>query len=46
MFGGSLFHEGRFKEHQPSLNQMTATHFICIFKWHIAMVFSFHENKK
>ena len=25
---------------------MTETHFMCIIKWHIAMIFSFNENKQ
>ena len=46
MFDGPLFQKGRFKELQFSLKQMTATPFICIIKWHIAMTFSFNENKQ
>ena len=46
MFGGPLFQKGRFKELQFLLKQMTATHFICTIKWHIAMIFSFNENKQ
>ena len=46
MVDGLLFRKGYFKELQFSLKQMTATHFICIIKWHIAMIFSFNENKQ
>ena len=46
MFDGSLFQKDRFKEHQFSLKQMTATHFICIIKWHIAVIFPFNEKKQ
>ena len=46
MFDGHLFQKGRFKELQVSLKQMIATHFICVIKWHIAMIFSFNENKQ
>ena len=46
MFGGSLFRKGRFTELQSSLKQMTVTHFICIIKWHITIIFSFNENKQ
>ena len=45
MFNGPLFQKGRFKGLQFSLKQMKVTHFICIIKWHIAMIFSFNENK-
>ena len=46
MFDAPLFQKGRFEELQFSLKQMIATHFICIIKWHIAMIFSFNENKQ
>ena len=46
MFDGLLPQKGRFKELEISLKQMTATHFICIIKQHIAMIFSFNENKQ
>ena len=46
MYDGALFQKGRFKELQFSLKQMTTTPFICIIKWHIAMTFSFNENKQ
>ena len=46
MFHCPLFQKGRFKELQFSLKQIAATHFICIIKWHIAMTFSFNENKQ
>ena len=46
MFDGPLLQKGRFKEHQFSLKQMSATHFICIIKWHIAMIFLFNEKKQ
>ena len=46
MFDGPLFKKNRLKELQFSSKQMAATHFICIIKWHIAIVFSFNENKQ
>ena len=46
MFDGPLFQKDPFKELQFSLKRMIATHFICIIKWHIAMIFSFNENKQ
>ena len=46
MFDGPLLQKDRFKEHQFSLKQMSATHFICIIKWHIAMIFLFNEKKQ
>ena len=46
MFDEPLFQEGRFKELQFSFKKMRATHFICIIKWHIAMIFSINENKQ
>ena len=46
MFDGPLFQKGRFKQLQFSLKQMTATHSICLIKWHIEITFSFNENKQ
>ena len=46
MFDSPLFQKDRFKELQFSLKQMTETHIICIVKWHIALIFSFNENKQ
>ena len=46
MFDDPLFQKGRFEELQFSLKQIAATHFICIVKWHIGMIFSFNENKQ
>ena len=46
MFDDPLFQKRLFKELQISLKQMIATHFICVIKWHIAMIFSFNENKQ
>ena len=46
MFDGLIFEKGCFKELQFSLKQMKATHFICIIKWYISMIFSFNENKQ
>ena len=46
MFDDPLFEKELFKELQISLKQMIATHFICVIKWHIAMIFSFNEKKQ
>ena len=46
MFDTPFLQKGRFKELQFPLKQMTATHFMCIIKWHIAMIFLFNENKQ
>ena len=46
MFDGPLFQKCRFKELQFLLKQVTATHFICIIKWHIVIIFPFNENKQ
>ena len=46
MFDGLIFEKGCFKELRFSLKQMKATHFICIIKWYISMIFSFNENKQ
>ena len=46
MFDGPLFQKRPFRELQFSLKQMAATHFICIVKWHIGMIFSFNKNKQ
>ena len=44
MFAGCYFKKGSFKELQFLLKQVTATYFICIFKWHIAIIFPFNET--
>ena len=46
MFDGPLFQKGCLKDLQFSLKQMIAPHFISTIKWHIAMIFSFNENKQ
>ena len=46
MFDSPLFQKRRFKELQFLLKQMREIHFICIIKWHIAMIFWFNENKQ
>ena len=46
MFDGPLFQKRCFKDLKFSIKQMIAPHFICIIKWHIAMIFPFNENKQ
>ena len=46
MFDGPLFQKRCFKDLQFSFKKMIAPHFICIIKWHTAMIFPFNENKQ
>ena len=38
MFDGPLFQKRCFKDLQFSFKKMIAPHFMCIIKWHIAMI--------